>query len=152
MNTKIQEQMAKQSAQMDKLLQQAADSTKQILQLAEQNSKLAKTKNNNSRPPKPETPEQQKRQPKRESERDKNWKHTKYAECTTVDWDSSTRNMAIRGMCNIGGDCGMCGFDPVGRYHDGRNCKDKAEGHKDKATKNNRIGGSVENKPTHVQL
>jgi len=40
----------------------------------------------------------------------------------------------------------------MGRYHGGRKCKDKASGHKDKATKTNRMGGSVENKPTHVQL
>jgi len=40
----MQEKMTKQSVQIDKLLQQAADSTKQILQLAEQNSKLAKSR------------------------------------------------------------------------------------------------------------
>lgn len=152
MNTKLQEQMAQQSAQIDKLLQQAADATKQILQLAEQNSKLAKARSNNSRPPKEEKPEKQGRPPKRQTERDDNWKRTKYPECTTIDWDNSTRDMAIRGMCNIGGYCWTCGFDPMGRYHGGRQCKNKAAGHKDKATKTNRMGGSVENKPTHVQL
>ena len=84
MDTKMQEQMVKQSIQIDKLLQQAADSIKQILQLAEKNSKLAKARNNNLRPPKAEKPEQEKRPPKRERETDDNWKRTKYAECTKV--------------------------------------------------------------------
>ena len=69
MSTKMQEQIAKQSAQIDKLLQQAADSTKQILQRAEQNSKVAKARNNNSRPPKAEKPEREKMPPKRERDR-----------------------------------------------------------------------------------
>ena len=151
-HTKLQEQMAQQSAQIDKLLQQAANSTKQILQLAEQNSILAKARSNNSRPPKEEKPERQRRPPKREMEKDYNWKRTKYAECTKVDWDNSIRDIDIRGMCNIGGYCWSCGFDPMGRYHGGRKFRDKADGDKDKATKTNRMGGSVENKPIHVQL
>ena len=40
----------------------------------------------------------------------------------------------------------------MGRYHDGIKIRDKAEGHKDKATKTNRVGGSVENKLNHVQV
>ena len=56
-------------------------------------------------------------------------------------------------LCNVGGYCHSCGFDPVGKGHCSKTCKKKCQpGHKDNATINDRMGGSVAFKPEGFSL
>ena len=57
-------------------------------------------------------------------------------------------------LCNIGGYCYSCGFDPIGKGHTSKTCKSKTKlaGHDEAATKCDRRGGSVANKPADFVL
>ena len=55
-------------------------------------------------------------------------------------------------LCNMGGYCHSCGFDPVRKGHCSKSCKKKKSGHVDGTAINDRKGGSVENKPADFSL
>ena len=53
-------------------------------------------------------------------------------------------------MANMGGYCWTYGYNPIGKGHTSKSCKNKALGHKDDATTANRMGGSEANKPADM--
>ena len=63
-----------------------------------------------------------------------------------------TRPVWLKKMCNQGAYCWTCGFNPVGAGHTSKTCKNKAAGHDDTATVNDRKGGSTANKPSDMTL
>ena len=57
-------------------------------------------------------------------------------------------------LSNIGEYCFSCGFDPIGKGHTSKMCKSKKKlaGHDETATRTDRKGGSVANKPVDFSL
>ena len=53
----------------------------------------------------------------------------------------------LKKICNTGGYCWTHGYNPVGVAHSSATCKNKAPGHVDSATTDDRQGGSEANKP-----
>ena len=53
-------------------------------------------------------------------------------------------------LANMGAYCWTCGYNPIGKGHTSKTCKNKAPGHKDEATVANRMGGSEANKPADM--
>ena len=66
--------------------------------------------------------------------------------------DEKPRPTWLAKLCNTGGYCHSCGFEPIGKGHTSMTCKNKKEGHVDAATKGNRQGGSVAHKPADFTL
>jgi hypothetical protein len=68
--------------------------------------------------------------------------------------DEKPRPIWLVKLCNIAGYCYSCGFDPIGKGHTSKTCKSKNKlaGHDEAATKTDRKGGSVANKPADFVL
>lgn len=82
----------------------------------------------------------------RNSKRSNDGKHMKAKAC------SDERPEWLKRTSNKGGYCWTHGFNPNGKVHDSKSCKNKADGHKDGATKTDRQDGSVANKPDELVL
>ncbi len=71
-------------------------------------------------------------------------------------WTKNLRNYdadgKYKGEVNKGGYCWSCGLDPKGKNHDSKTYKNKKDGHQDNATRNDRKGGRLSNKPAGFQL